>query len=73
MDDVFSAYNYTGNGGTQTINNGIDLTQGGLVSLIGRVSTSDPGKNARIPLTITIKRHCSDYCPSEFFWNRNLL
>ena len=32
VDDVFSAYTYTGNGGTQTINNGIDLAgQGGLV------------------------------------------
>lgn len=32
VDDVFSAYTYTGNGGTQTINNGIDLAgNGGLV------------------------------------------
>jgi hypothetical protein len=32
VDDVFSAYTYTGNGGTQTINNGIDLAgKGGLV------------------------------------------
>lgn len=32
VDDVFSAYNYTGNGSTQTINNGIDLAgKGGLV------------------------------------------
>lgn len=31
-DDVFSTYLYTGNGSTQTINNGIDLAgQGGLV------------------------------------------
>lgn len=31
-DDVFSAYTYTGNGSTQTINNGIDLAgKGGLV------------------------------------------
>jgi hypothetical protein len=32
VDDVFSAYTYTGNGGTQTINNVIDLAgKGGLV------------------------------------------
>lgn len=32
VDDVFSAYTYTGNGSTQTINNGIDLAgEGGLV------------------------------------------
>lgn len=32
VDDVFSAYTYTGNGATQTINNGIDLAgKGGLV------------------------------------------
>ncbi len=32
VDDVFSAYTYTGNGSTQTITNGIDLAgEGGLV------------------------------------------
>jgi hypothetical protein len=32
VDDVFSAYTYTGNGATQTINNGIDLAgKGGLI------------------------------------------
>lgn len=32
VDDVFSAYTYTGNGSTQTINNGIDLLgKGGMV------------------------------------------
>ena len=32
VDDVFSAYTYTGNGSTHTINNGIDLAgEGGLV------------------------------------------
>lgn len=36
VDDVFSAYTYTGNGSTQTINNGIDLAgKGGLVGLRG--------------------------------------
>jgi hypothetical protein len=34
VDDVFSAYTYTGNGSTQTITNGIDLAgKGGLVWL----------------------------------------
>lgn len=37
VDDVFSAYTYTGNGSTQTINNGIDLAgEGGLVWIKGR-------------------------------------
>ncbi|MEW9586723.1 hypothetical protein [Paraburkholderia sp. DGU8] len=31
VEDVFSASIYTGNGATQTISNGIDLTKGGLV------------------------------------------
>jgi hypothetical protein len=36
-DDVFSAYTYTGNGSTQTINNGIDLAgKGGMVWLKSR-------------------------------------
>ena len=37
VDDVFSAYLYTGNGSTQTITNGIDLAgEGGLVWIKGR-------------------------------------
>ena len=40
VDDVFSAYTYTGNGGTQTINNGIDLAgKGGLVWVKARSGT----------------------------------
>ena len=32
IEDVFSAYTYTGNGATQTITNGINLSaKGGLV------------------------------------------
>ena len=31
MDDVFSTYLYTGTGSTLSINNGVDLTEGGLV------------------------------------------
>lgn len=42
VDDVFSAYTYTGNGSTQTINNGIDLAgKGGLVWIKNRNSTGD--------------------------------
>lgn len=33
VDDVFSAYTYTGNGSTQTINNGIDLAGKGGVGV----------------------------------------
>ena len=40
VDDVFSSYLYTGNGGTQTITNGIDLAgKGGLVISKGRSGT----------------------------------
>jgi hypothetical protein len=39
VDDVFSAYTYTGNGATQTINNGIDLAgKGGLVWMKSRTT-----------------------------------
>ena len=41
VDDVFSAYTYTGNGSTQTINNGIDLAgKGGMVWIKSRSATS---------------------------------
>jgi hypothetical protein len=41
VDDVFSTYLYTGNGSTQTINNGIDLAgKGGLVWIKDRVAAS---------------------------------
>jgi hypothetical protein len=41
VDDVFSAYTYTGNGSTQTITNGIDLAgKGGLVWLKSRTNAS---------------------------------
>lgn len=44
VDDVFSAFTYTGNGTTQTINNGIDLAgKGGLVWVKSRVSTGNHG------------------------------
>ena len=37
IEDVFSTWLYTGNGSTQTITNGIDLsTKGGLVWMKGR-------------------------------------
>ena len=42
VDDVFSTYLYTGNGSTQTINNGIDLAgNGGLVWIKGRSGATD--------------------------------
>ena len=42
IEDVFSTYVYTGNGSTQTITNGIDLsTKGGLVWLKNRTGTYD--------------------------------
>jgi hypothetical protein len=41
IEDVFSTYLYTGNGSTQTITNGIDLsTKGGLVWIKARTDTS---------------------------------
>lgn len=41
IEDVFSTWLYTGNGSTQTITNGIDLSgKGGLVWVKGRGSTS---------------------------------
>jgi hypothetical protein len=41
VDDVFSTYLYTGNGATQTINNGIDLAgKGGLVWIKPRTATT---------------------------------
>jgi hypothetical protein len=40
VEDVFSTYLYTGNGSTQTINNGIDLAgEGGLVWIKDRAGT----------------------------------
>jgi hypothetical protein len=40
VEDVFSCFLYTGNGSTQTINNGIDLSgKGGLVWFKGRTGT----------------------------------
>ena len=44
VDDVFSTYLYTGNGSTQTINNGIDLAgKGGLVWTKARNTTGAHG------------------------------
>ena len=41
VDDVFSTYLYTGNGSTQTINNGIDLAgKGGMVWIKQRGNTT---------------------------------
>jgi len=44
IEDVFSTYLYTGNGSTQTITNGIDLsTKGGLLWIKNRASATFPG------------------------------
>jgi hypothetical protein len=44
IEDVFSTYLYTGNGSTQTITNGIDLTgKGGLVWMKGRSGATAHG------------------------------
>ena len=44
IEDVFSTFLYTGNGATQTITNGIDLsTKGGLVWIKHRSGTGDHG------------------------------
>lgn len=44
VDDVFSAYTYTGNGSTRTINNGIDLAgRGGLVWCKSRSGAENNG------------------------------
>jgi len=49
IEDVFSTYLYTGNGGTQTITNGIDLAgEGGMIWLKSRSSTTNPVYNHRI-------------------------
>lgn len=36
VDDVFSAYTYTGNGTTQTLTSGVDMTLGGMALFKGR-------------------------------------
>lgn len=49
VEDVFSTYLYTGNGSTQTINNGIDLAgKGGMVWTKARSTTSSPQNNHRL-------------------------
>ena len=41
VDDVFSTYLYTGTGATQSINNGIDLTKGGLTWIKSRSAATN--------------------------------
>ena len=41
ITDLFSTYLYAGNSGTQTVNNGIDLTEGGLVWVKNRSNAQD--------------------------------
>ena len=50
VDDVFSTYLYTGNGSTQTINNGIDLAgEGGLVWIKARNNTTNNNLFSTVP------------------------
>lgn len=43
VDDVFSSYNFTGNSGTQSINNGVNLLDfGGAVLTKSRSASNDP-------------------------------
>ena len=61
VDDVFSTYLYSGNGSTQTINNGIDLAgKGGLVWIKSRTTAS----NHRLVDTL---RGAGSYLSSDTF------
>jgi len=56
VDDVFSTYLYTGNGSTQTINNGIDLAgEGGLVWIKGRITNPSTGFDGNHYLHDTVR------------------
>lgn len=47
IEDVFSTYLYTGNGATQTITNGIDLSgEGGLVWIKSRTNSGGTGRHS---------------------------
>jgi len=55
IEDVFSTYLYTGNGSTQTITNGIDLSgKGGLVWIKNRAATDGAGNTANHILMDTV-------------------
>jgi len=55
IEDVFSTYLYTGNGTTQTITNGIDLSgKGGLVWIKNRAATDGAGNTANHILMDTV-------------------
>jgi hypothetical protein len=55
VEDVFSTYLYTGNGATQTINNGINLANnGGLVWAKSRTYGIDPDTSSYPPVAIRV-------------------
>jgi len=67
-DEVFSTYLYTGNGSTQTINNGIDLAgSGGLVWIKTRTSTDQH------TLVDTIRGSDNELCSNNATANANRL
>ena len=64
VDDVFSTYLYSGNGSTQTINNGIDLAgKGGMVWIKQRTNNSE-GNTYRVrhKLTDTVRGATNTLC-----------
>jgi hypothetical protein len=54
VDDVFSTYLYTGNGSTQTINNGIALADGAANGTVLHLTGDTLTDSAPIPNTITV-------------------
>ena len=64
VEDVFSAYTYTGNGSSQTITNGIDLAgKGGMVWIKNRAILSNP--NLEDTVRGTTKYLLSNFTNSE--------
>lgn len=61
-DDVFSAYTYTGNGSTQTINNGIDLAGNGGMVWVKQRGITIPQRDHGIVDTV---RGASNYLSSN--------
>jgi len=74
IEDVFSTYLYTGNGSTQTINNGIDLAgKGGMVWIKNRNSTEvnalfDTARTGRLSSDLT-NTQSAGWVPTYFNFN----
>lgn len=77
VEDVFSAYTYTGNGTTQTITNGIDLAgQGGMVWVKSRSTTNgnvlyDTERGAANRLSSNVTNASANTSPSFTSFNSN--